>query len=178
MTFKFNNNGEILNVFVRSNEFATSVIVENSKNGKDYERTIREDTDGKFFTWNKHKFYLNDFMPIHMAELKTKVDAGEWITSDEICQAILTEGVDNVRFSVPLNLVSASICGSTLLDGDKEENVECKVVESYNRKVSTNYKLDLVPVTPSDRYANHRDWYTTDFVSAIRQGYIKILPCA
>ena len=38
-----------------------------------------------------------------MKELKEKIENGEWITSDDLCQAIMTDGIENVRFIVPLN---------------------------------------------------------------------------
>ncbi len=72
--------------------------VSDNKTKRSYERTIREDEGGKFFTWNRNKIYLDNWIRTSMKEVKEKLERKEWVTSDVFCQAILTDGIDNVRF--------------------------------------------------------------------------------
>lgn len=106
-----------------------------------------------------------------MKELKEKVDRKEWTTSDDLCQAILSDGVDNVRFIIPLNTVSARGFGISL----KTKDTVCKIEERYNREVKNNYKLTVVPVNSDATVANRADYYTEDMTSLIREGRIKII---
>ena len=103
MTYKYKCGNDIINVFVWSDDFHTDVAIYDKETARSYERTIREDKNGKFFTWNRNKIYLDDWIKISMLELKAKIERGEWITSEELCQAILTDGIDNVRFIIPLD---------------------------------------------------------------------------
>ena len=66
MTYKYKCGKDIINVFVWSDDFHTDVAIYDSKAARSYERTIREDKDGKFFTWNRNKIYLNDWIRMSM----------------------------------------------------------------------------------------------------------------
>ena len=103
MIYKYKCGKEIIKVFVWNDDFHTEVTIEDTKTQKSYDRTIREDKNGRFFTWNRTKIYLNDWIKISMKELKEKIEKDEWITSDDLCQAIMTDGIENARFMVPLN---------------------------------------------------------------------------
>lgn len=83
----------------------------------------------------------------------------------------MTDGIENVRFIVPLN----TRCGLFFLNGNEFKDTLCKVEERWNREIKQNYKIVLIPVEPDDSVANSRDYYTTDFVSLIKEGYIKIV---
>lgn len=172
MTYKYKCGNEIIRVFVWSDDFHNEVSVEDTKTRKSYDRTIREDENGKFFTWNRNKIYLNDWIKISMKELKEKIENEEWITSDDLCQAIMTDGIENVRFIVPLN----TTCGfGFFLNGNEFKNTLCRVEERWNREIKQNYKIVLVPVEPDESIASSRDYYTMDFVSLIKEGHIKIV---
>ena len=172
MTYKYKCGNEIIRVFVWNDDFHNEVSVEDTKTRKSYDRTIREDENGKFFTWNRNKIYLNDWIKFAMKELKEKIENGEWITSDDLCQAIMTDGIENVRFIVPLN----TTCGfGFFLNGNEFKNTLCRVEERWNREIKQNYKIVLVPVEPDESIASSRDYYTMDFVSLIKSGHIKIV---
>lgn len=171
MIYKYKCGKEIIKVFVWNDDFHTEVTIEDTKTNKSYDRTIREDKNGRFFTWNRNKIYLNDWIKISMKELKEKIEKGEWVTSDDLCQAIMTDGIDNVRFMVPLN----TTCGFFFLDGNKFKDTLCKVEERWNREIKQNYKIVLIPEKPDDSVASSCDYYTTDFVSLIKEGHIKIV---
>lgn len=171
MIYKYKCGKEIIKVFVWNDDFHTEVTIEDTKTQKSYDRTIREDKNGRFFTWNRNKIYLNDWIKISMKELKEKIEKGEWVTSDDLCQAIMTDGIDNVRFMVPLN----TTFGFFFLDGNKFKDTLCKVEERWNREIKQNYKIVLIPEKPDDSVASSCDYYTTDFVSLIKEGHIKIV---
>lgn len=172
MTYKYKCGNEVIRVFVWNNDFHNEVSVEDTKTRKSYDRTIREDKNGKFFTWNRNKIYLNDWIKISMKELKDKIENGEWVTSDDLCQAIMTDGIENVRFIVPLN----TTCGfGFLLNGNEFKDTLCRVEERWNREVKQNYKIVLIPVEPDESIASSRDYYTMDFLSLIKERYIKIV---
>lgn len=175
MKYRYKCGNKEISVWVWNDDFHTEVTVTSSKDSKTYDRTIREDENGKFFTWDKNKIYLNDWIRTSMKELKEKVDKKEWLTSDDLCQAILSDGIENVRFIVPLNIVSARGFGISLLDGNKTKETICKIEERYNREVKQNYKLVVVPAEPDETVANSGDFYTSDMMSLIHSGYIKIV---
>ena len=172
MYYKYNCGDEVIRVWFVDDNIHDTVDVEDNKTKKQYERTIREDENGRFFTWNKHKIYLNDWIRISLKEIKEKIENGEWVTSDDLCQAIMTDGVENARFIVPLNTVCV---GGFFLNGNEHKDVLCKVEERYNREVKSNYKLYLSPVEPDDTVASHRDFYTSDMISLIKEGHIQIV---
>lgn len=175
MTYKYKCGNEIIRVFVWNDDFHNKVSVEDTKTRKLHDRTIREDKNGKFFTWNRNKIYLNDWIKTSMKELKEKIKNGEWVTSDDLCQAILTEGIENVRFIVPLHTVSFRGFGISLCNGNEYKDTICKVEERWNREVEQNYKIILVPVNDDEEVASYEDYYTSDFMSLIKSGHIKIV---
>ena len=172
MNYRYKCGNEVIRVWVWNDDFHTEVSVTDNKNNRTYDRTIREDENGKFFTWNKNKIYLNEWIRTSMKELKEKIERKEWVTSDDLCQAILSDGIDNVRFVVPLN----TVCGfGFFLDGNKFKDTVCKIEERWNREVKQNYKLVVVPVEPDETVASSRDFYTSDLMSLIQSGHIKIV---
>lgn len=137
-----------------------------------YESVICEDENGKFFMCHESKIYLDDWIRTSMKELKERIERKELVTSADLCQAILSDGVDNVRFIVPLN----TVCGlGFFLNGDKFKNTVCKIEERDNREVKENYKLTVVPVKPDETVASSRDFYTDDMLSLIKSGHIQIV---
>lgn len=175
MNYKYNCGNEVIRVWVWNDDSHTEVSVMDNKTKKSYNRTIREDEGGKFFTWNKNKIYLDKWIKTTMKELKSKIERKEWCTSDELCQAILTDGVDNVRFIVPLNIVSMRVFGISLADGDKFKDTLCKIKEEYLHEVIRNYKLTLIPVESAEDIVSRREFYTSDMLSLIQSGLIKIV---
>ena len=175
MDYKYNCGNEVIRVWVWNDDFHTEVSVTDNKTKKTYERTIREDEGGKFFTWNKNKIYLDNWIRITMKELKEKIERKEWCTSDELCQAILTDGVDSVRFIVPMNIVSMRVLGISFADGDKFKDTLCRIKEDYLHEVKNNYKLQLIPVESTEDTVSRVEFYTGDMLGLIKSGIIKIV---
>lgn len=170
MYYNYKCKDKTISVFVSSNELCDCVTVTSNK--KSYDRTIREDKFGKFFTWDREKIYLDDWLRSSIKELKWKIENNIRVTSDDLCQAIMSDGIENVRFMVPLN----TTCGfGFFLDGNKFKETLCMIRESWNREVKQNYKITLVPVNPDDSVASRVDYYTMDFLSLIESGNIAIV---
>ena len=173
MRYNFKCGDEIINTWVYGDDFHTEVTVYPS-NHNSVDVPIEVDESGKFFIWNSNKIYLNDWIKTSMKELKDKIDRNHFVSSDDLCQAILSDGIDNVRFIVPLNIKLISVFGISLIDNDSFKNTICKVEERYNREVRQNYKLVLVPVEPDETVESSRDFYTSDMISLIESGCIQI----
>ena len=175
MTYSYNCGNEIIEVWVWGDDLHTGVSVIDNRTHKSYERSIREDVNGKFFTWNKNKIYLNDWIRTSMKELKEKVERDEYITSEDLCKAILSDGIENVRFIVPLVVVSARILGFTFSNYNNFKDTLCKIEERWNREVRQNYKLVVIPCEPDEMVVPSEEYYTSDMVSLIQSGAIKIV---
>lgn len=169
MTYNYKCGDEIIRVWNWDDDLHTNVTVY-TKDGH-YDRTIREDELGKFFTWNRRKIYLVDWVRISMAELKRKIANYEDVWDDDLCQAILSDGIENARFIAPFNTRN----DIWFLNGNEFEDTLCKIKEEWNREVKRNYKLVLIPVEPKDNIASRREFYTSDMLSLIKQGFIKIV---
>ena len=84
------------------------------------------------------------------------VEKGDFVFSDDLCKAIISDGVDNVKFI-------------------NEDGILCKVKEISNHELERNYKIRLVPVEPKEDIASKFDYYTGDFLGLIRAGFVKIV---
>ena len=74
MTFKFiSNKNELIRVWFSSFDDDFVLVIEEDKEYKEYKRTVRKDDNGKFFTWNKEKFYLNNYHFFTWKELKARL---------------------------------------------------------------------------------------------------------
>ena len=83
----------------------------------------------------------------------------------------MTDGIENVRFIVPLN----TRCGLFFLNRNESKDTLCKVEERWNREIKQNYKIVLIQEELDESIASSCDYYTIDFVSLIKEGYIKIV---
>lgn len=94
---------------------------------------IKKDENGEFIVYSEHKIYLNDWIRITIDEFNQKIENKEWLTSENLCQTILTEGIDKIRFYF------------NYIVGRDGKRVEFHIEEGFNRKVHEDYKLKLVP---------------------------------
>lgn len=172
MIYKYKCGHEEIKVFVWNDDFHNEVSVYCNKTKRSFDRTIREDSDGKFFTWNKTKIYLDNYVKSSMEELNNRILNGEFITSDELCVAILSDGIDNVRFDVPFNITT---CLNTFTKGRETKRVLCKIEERWNREVKQNYKIILVPVKEDNTITSYKDFYTGDLLSLLKDGLVNIV---
>lgn len=170
MTYKYQCGEQVIDVWYSTTVKPKVVTVCTRK--KDYSRTIHEDERGLFFTWNHEKIYLDNWIRTSMKELKQRIDnKDDSVTDDDLCIAIMSDGVDKVRFNVPIN----KRAGLFFLDGCDFKMVECKIVESWNREVNNKYKITFVPVIPDVNIADKREFYVSDLISLIKDGYVEIV---
>ncbi|MBY6838749.1 hypothetical protein [Clostridium botulinum] len=172
MYYKFNIKNEQFRVWMWKDDFHNTITIEDNKTHKQYDRTIRSDNKGRFFTWNKEKVYVNDYHKITFEEFNNKLIKNEWIISDELTQMILNEGIENVIITAPMNKVDkvVSQLGIVLSNGNEYSNVDC-LIKEYQYKVKDNYKINLVPL--SQNYVA-RSFYTSDLLNMIKEGRVKI----
>lgn len=175
MTYLYDCGNEVIKVW-RNNLCETTVCVETTINGeyREFKRTVREDKKGKFFTWNKNKIYIDNFKKISIQSIKDKLANGEWITDDELCQAIMSEGVENVRFIIPMMAVSGRFMGIVTCDPTSRIDKVCHIEEGFNRNVVDNYKFNFVPDEYDGSTCSHEEYYVLDFVDLLRSGHAKI----
>lgn len=173
MNYNYKINGEVVRVWNWNTDYHTSVEVETSQ--KSYKRTIRTDKNGeKFFTWNKEKVYLKDYISYSMKELKEKIEQGEHITGDILTQSILHDGIENVRLICPLHPFSVVVpeLGFGICNGREYVDTLCKITEE-RYEVKKNYKIGVVPV--DNKNVGSENYYTRDMISLIKSGRIKIV---
>ena len=169
MNYNYLINNEIVKVWVWDDNFHENVTIITGE--KSYNRTIREDKYGRFFTWNKCKVYLNDWVRISLDEFNKKVDNREFLTSDDLCQMLITEGTKNIGVYVPMDKISMTIMGMVFCNNEFDENVECRIEEEYLHTPKDNYKLKLVPVD-KEKYGSHK-MYVMDMMSFIKEKRIR-----
>ena len=87
----------------------------------------------------------------------------------------MSDGVENARFIVPMDVVTVRAFGLCIADRSKHKDTLCKIDERWNREVERNYKVILVPVYPDDEVIREEDYYTSDLIELIKHGYIKIV---
>ena len=171
MNYKYQCGDQIINVWY-SSTFRNPKVVHICTKNKDIPRSVLEDERGLFFTWNHKKIYLDNWIRTSMKELKQRIDnKDDSVTDDDLCIAIMSDGVDKVRFNVPIN----KRAGLFFLDGCDFKMVECKIVESWNREVKNKYKITFVPVIPDVNIGDKREFYVSDLISLIKDGYVEIV---
>lgn len=105
---------------------------------------------------SKGKIYLDDWIKTSMKELKERIQKGDFVFSGDLCKAIMSDGIDNVRFI-------------------NEDGILYKVKEISNRELERNYKIRLVPVEPKEDIANYFDYYIGDFLGLLKGGFAKFV---
>lgn len=157
-----------ITVYVGLGNVETVTILDN-KTGKQFKRSVHKDNKGLFFTWDKFKIYLTDWVRMPISQIKNKIETSGDLTTEEVCQAILSEGLNNVRFIVPMyeNEVQFGF-----LKGTKP--TLCKVSESCESNIRMNFLVRFIPVESSNPNL-YVDYTTSELVSALKRGDIKIV---
>lgn len=158
---------------------------------KEFERTVRKDETGrKFFTWDREKIYMDNFLAYSPEELVNAFNKGEEsVYGDDLCHTLEKHGMDSLHLLIKakkLDIISVggiTIKVQTCSSVDKEEDydwVEYEFVEEYLRMPQDGYKLKVVPFGEKEREAYPKeDFYVCDLVGLIscRQDlYRLILP--
>ena len=64
--------------------------------------------------------------------------------------------------------------GLVTCDPTKRVEKKCHIEEGFNRMVSDGYKFNFVPDDYDGTTCSHEEYYVLDFVSSLRNGYVKI----
>lgn len=111
-------------------------------------------------------------------DIKEMLINGTTFSDQDLCDAIINEGVENVRFLVPLIAVKSRsdiISGVVNIDIYKRIDTECIIVETDRRMVKDCYKIVLEPIAFTGQTLRSEEFYVSDFVSMLRRGEAKIL---
>lgn len=181
MYYNYNFKGKNIKIFrFDPNEFNPSVDVYMDPDNPytSIRRTIKKEisVDGverEYIKIEKDKLYLDTWIRTSCEEFYDKIHNGIYITTDLFCQMLLTEGIENLIFEIPMN-VRLHRAIPYLLDGTKTKKVPCKIVEEYNREVRSNYKLKFITIEYDDTVGNTTDYYTYDLLQFIKHGEITV----
>ena len=127
---------------------------------KDIYRTIREDNNRLFFTWNRIKYYINDYYKYTKEDIVNAIN-NKNLPDDMFTQGIINYGVDKIVIKVPEKMYYNY--------GSVEKLIDSKIEEYHSFKLSDNYKINTVN---NDGYKE--DWYVIDLISFLTEGMCKI----
>lgn len=134
---------------------------------------INKDKDGREFVIMKSSvIYLDENITLTLEECKELAGRHE-LRQHEFVNAVLKIGVDKLRLIVPCRKFEGYFAGFLKKYSDERYPVECYIDESNPmRQMKDNYKVIIQSVDA--QYDCKEDWYLSDLVSCINQGYIKI----
>ena len=170
MYYNYKCGNKVIEVWKTNNGFDDTVSVVIDR--REYVRSIRKDKNGEFFTWDRNKIYIDDWIRFPMKDFLEKIKNNEWVSTSELCLAIMSHGIDNIKFMVPFEVSCNSIF---FRNKKKEKHILCKIEERWNREVNQNYKIVLVPVHSYNKYIGNKDLYTEYLLGFIKEGRIKII---
>lgn len=135
---------------------------------------INKDKDGRdFIVMKSNVIYLDENITLTLDECKELAKRHE-LCQDEFVNTVLKIGVDKLRLIVPCRKFEGYFAGFLKNYSDEKYPVECYIDESNPmRQMKDNYKVIVKPV--DEQYGCQEDWYLSDLVSCINQGYIKIV---
>lgn len=173
MKYKYNIKDEVVEVFVSDINLSTNVevcIYENEKY-KEYLRTIREDINGKFFTWNKEKVYLKDYI-IYTKEQCQEMANNKQLKKEDFVNMVLSYGIHNFRLLIPCKKRKEYFIGIISIY-DKDQTLKPCYLDESIYKFSNSNKVITIP-DDEEYVCIHHNWYLSDLISFINDGYIKI----
>lgn len=171
MHFKYNINGNVIRTWY--GYFKDNVEIED-ENGKTIANLpIKSDDKGEYFIYNGQKVYKADFIKVSFEDFLQAIN-DDRAFDDLFVTMLLSEGIDHIQFEVPMNTVTGpSVFGIAFADGDKFINKTCQIIE-HEHKVEDNYKIEVKVINNDNTTISHRSFYTSDMVSMIKRGHIKI----
>ena len=171
MYYKYVINDKITRTWYNHN--SKLIEIENSK-GKTIARCpIQLDAAGEYFVYSEQKIYKKDFIKVSFEDFMQAVK-DKMAFDDMFTTMLLSEGIEHIQLEVPMNTVSGpSIFGISFADSDKFINKLCRIVE-HEYKIEDNYKVEVEALIKDGNTIIHRSFYTSDMVSLIRDGRIKI----
>ena len=165
-------NGKKEELFI--NDIANIASWWHPKKELDVNYKINTDKDGREFIIMKGvTVYLDENITLTLEECKELAERNE-LRQHEFVNAVLKTGVDILRLIVPCVKIEGYFAGFLKQYSNEKYPIECFIDESrLMRQMKSNYKIIVKPV--DEQYECKDDWYLSDLVSCINQGYIKIV---
>lgn len=171
MYFKYNINGKIICTWY--GYFKDVVDIENQKGETVAQLPIESDNKGKYFVYDGQKVYKNEFVKVSFEDFMTSVK-NHIAFDNEFITMLMSEGIDNIQLEVPMNTISGPFnFGVCFADAAEFKNKLCRITER-KYKIEDNYKIEVEVIENDGITVAHRSFYTSDMVSFIRDGLIKV----
>ena len=121
-----------------------------------------------YFTFRGHKIDLDDFISLSVDDFNKKLNSfNEFITSDDLICTILTEGVKNIIFLVPMPLVN-------MYEDTNESVIKKCVIDETNYVVRDNNKIEFFICDDDYRgdVVRRKSFDIDDVISLMKSGII------
>lgn len=170
---KYLVNGKIEELYI--NKVGNTATWWHPKKEIDVNYKINTDKEGrKFIVMKGATVYLDENLTLTLEECKQLAKHGE-LKKDDFLNTVLKVGVDQVQLDVPCHKIEGYFLGAIK---NYSERVYCKKCvfdeTNYLRKIEDNYKVNIRCIEEGYE-CRQNDWYVIDLISAINDGYIKIL---
>lgn len=96
------------------------------------------------------------------------------ITWNMLKKIIMTKGIENCYFKIPMKKRHKILGVSFTLGNEKSILTECKIKEKFNRMLNDNYKLEFISIYNSNLYGRE-EYYVNDLMTAINDNSIKVI---
>lgn len=128
---------------------------------KDIYRTIRKDNKGLFFTWNRIKYYINDYYKYTKEDIVNAIN-NKNLPDDMFTQGIINYGVDKIVIKVPEKMYDYNY-------GSMKKLIDSKIKEYNSFKISDNYKINTI-----SNDGRKENWYIINLIIFLIEGICKI----
>lgn len=178
MYYKYNtHNGEV-RAFISLDSFNDSVHIYAGDN-TEYSTNLYNNKSGELaFNYEGEEILFKDFIKTSMSEIRQKIYDKELVFSNELMQAIICDGIDNVRFRMDMRVPDMIIPEMGIaLCGEKKKACVCSLVEEYLHMPHESYKLSFMAVAePKSEVVTCKEkMYADDFASMLCDGFYEIL---
>lgn len=147
--------------------------VEINDGGQIFYRDVYKDANGHYFDFDGHRYYTQDCQKYSCKEFLEDIENKKPVYDNEFYQMIISEGLDNIVFSIPMLVNAYMLPGGFTIRGDKSIPVDCHI----NKNTFSIFyagTLDFVAddlATPTQT----TDHYTvSDLVKLIKDNYITV----
>lgn len=166
MRYKFNKDTDkeleiYSSVYLPNLNKNDSITIWDDLKEKDIYRTIRKDNQGLFFTWNRIKYYINDYYKYTKEDIVNAIN-NKNLTDDIFTQGIINYGVDKIVIKVPEKMYDYNY-------GSMKKLIDSKIKEYNSFKISDNYKINTI-----SNDGRKENWYIINLIIFLIEGICKI----
>lgn len=141
MRYKFNKDTDkeleiYSSVYLPNLNKNDSITIWDDLKEKDIYRTIRKDNQGLFFTWNRIKYYINDYYKYTKEDIVNAIN-NKNLTDDIFTQGIINYGINKIVIKIPEKIYYYN-------GGSMEKLIDSRIEEYNSFKISDNYKINIV----------------------------------